>query len=288
MNYRSGILVSCLLASIAALGYVLFYPGTRTESGQAVESPVEDQALVDLGIEPVSGTPKKKFPATRISGSSSAQLVAEAVSIETLKDRAKAGDAKAAYQLSMKLLQCASLDARYHDLQQKGDALESNPAVREAALEELAELDATYEKCREIAPEDVDDRFRWLEIAAEAGNTEAQVTYVATMGILLSDPKYALDENWIRSYKERSIKHLASAASRGSVSAMAGLAHTYWDGIITERNRVYAYAYMHAALQSGLLPSASQVLDIWARSMSEKEVDAATRLGVRIYSSCCS
>lgn len=146
-------------------------------------------------------------------------------------------------------------------------------------------LDPKVERCAGLSQKQLDSRFMLTKLAAENGNVSAQIAYPSIFSQLILS--HALDETWIRTYKENSMKYLAQAASIGSVDGMYELAITYWDGYLVPANKITAYAYMYAANQSGLLPTAAKMLVFWSAAMTPEEIAIATRRGMRIYNACC-
>ena len=93
--------------------------------------------------------------------------------------------------------------------------------------------------------------------------------------------------SWIERYKTNTLQFLTAAASDGSVDALSQLADVYKNGLIAPADPVRAYAYEYAVSQSGLVGTASQLLDLWAKDMTSAQIEQARQLGNSIYQQCC-
>jgi hypothetical protein len=301
LNKKKIIVVAaiCAAAVYLFLTFVLHFPSKSPASieqgissaqtpAPAVERNEVTQSPLDKS-EPASVRPSSdEIPLTAQSQRRPFRREPEPVdassNISELLKEADRGNSRAAYRLSMKLYDCSILYGRYERLQ---EAVRTGKKTEEAGNKQLTSLDEKHESCKGLSKDDFDKRFEYIAQAAEAGDINAQVDFLALYGESLEQPEHALDPEWIRAYKEKGVSYLKAAVSKGSVDAMSALAMVYWDGLVVEKNVVIAYAYMYAVSRSGLAPSAQSALRMWEPSLSPEEVSKAKDLGTSIYKNCC-
>ena len=280
------ILVVTVGAGVALTGLPQFDSDVEPEATvvpSAIPHDHDDGAAPAPSPQGASKTAPEKKPFVR-SGRGQLPAISTPEDLGALRARADRGDAEAAYRVANELYECSLLDNQFQRLEARVKTAEIGIP---AADRQMQRLELKFTKCRGLNQADFEQRFDYVEKAALAGNLDAQVDYVTLYGERLSDPTYALDPEWLRSYKDRSLGFLKAAGSRGSVDAMSTLAHVYWDGLIVEQSRVLAYANMHAAMRSGLAGSAQAVLNVWESSMTAEEVTHGRNLGNKIYAQCC-
>lgn len=254
-------------------------PHEQSVSGNATDSLKHEISISDSATNGGPVIDRRSFRNNAIT-----QLPGGALKdiFESLGAQIKMGRADIAYALSQELHDCAMLDPQLAKLQ---EGVQSKSISVEVASDHLSFLDPKVERCRGLTKEQLDSRFNLTKLAAENGDVNAQVAYPAVFAQLLQDN--ALDENWIRLYKENTMKYLTRAAASGSVDGMSTLAGTYWDGYVVPADKIKAYSYLYAASQSGLLLGAPKLLNLWSREMTSEEVRIAMDRGIKIYNQCC-
>jgi hypothetical protein len=143
--------------------------------------------------------------------------------------------------------------------------------------------------CTGITPEDIAEMEDFLVIAADAGIPAAEIAYQGVAGSRYMDAEsIAKDMKGFEKVRSNSMRYLTSAANKGNLEGMMLLSAAYEDGLITEKDNVRAYAYMHAVNQSSLLktPPTQLLANLEAR-MTPAEREQAINLGRSIYKSCC-
>jgi TPR repeat protein len=143
--------------------------------------------------------------------------------------------------------------------------------------------------CTGVSSEQIANAEKFLKIGAEAGHLEAQLSYpgVASMRYMKVED-IARNTTEFQQFKNDSMRYLSSAASSGNVDAMLGISNAYREGLITEKNNIRAYAYMHAANLSGLSSTPTNALIRLNNEMTPDEVQQATSMGNSIYKQCCN
>lgn len=204
--------------------------------------------------------------------------------LDALEREAKAGNADVSYALGMALRSCAEVEKRYIELEEQAKAHPDHSSSLEPLL---AHIDEDRASCGSLSSDALGDYGKWIELAAQQGNRHAQLAYAAIFGQLLDSQQHAMDTAWIERYKTNTLQFLTAAASDGSVDALSQLADVYKNGLIAPADPVRAYAYEYAVSQSGLVGTASQLLDLWAKNMTPAQIEQARQLGNSIYQQCC-
>jgi hypothetical protein len=162
-----------------------------------------------------------------------------------------------------------------------------------AACELQAENPAngmTQIDCAGLTEEQIAQKLKYLKLSAEAGFLQAQLNYPNVASIPYSEPSHiAKNIKEFQQLKLDSMRYLRTAANVGNIEAMQQMGSAYKQGLITEQDRVRAYAYYHAVSSSGLLDSKTNnvILSRMRSDMTETEVQQATALGNSIFKQCC-
>lgn len=282
----------------AALGLigagVVFHLNGRLQSPapQVAKDPVGTQ-ISSLGhLLPAAASKYTTLGSKRYVGAKAflvrvnyAELSGDALStVESLRDRASAGDAEAAFTIYLTLSRCksamnADVGTRALDAYRKADALPSA----------VAQLEADLDACQGVVNREDLFSERWLERAADAGLIEAQLMYAidpsATIG---SASDMIRDPESVRRYKHRAAGYLSKAAGNGSVDALIRLANAYDHGILVPADPVLAYAYYAASIKANPgVPLAEQALDAYLTRVPANRREDAESLSRSIYSRCC-
>lgn len=207
-----------------------------------------------------------------------------AQAIEKLKPLALAGDARAAFLIFLKLHECARLpDA-------KAQAVLADMSERAGASR--GALHSSHERrkleCASVTGS-LTDRGRWLEMAAAAGDEQAQLLYASAPEAVLGGSVQMLkDPEKTVQYKATALRYLNDLASRGSTDAMMRLAGAYEGGIIVTPDPVKAYAYYLVVDRAKPGVISSYLMDSQLAKVPPGRVGEARDLARRIYASCCS
>lgn len=204
--------------------------------------------------------------------------------VQRLTPRAEAGDAEAALALYRKLDHCFS-------------TIRSSPSADEIAIymsmgagQQLEDATATSQKdCTSEAPIDYQQRGRWLELAADAGSTEAKLLYAIDSSAFFDSPSQMMsDPKKLERYRRKSTDYMTQLAASGNIDSMLWMARSHSNGIMAEHNPVRAYAYYRTAqmASSAVVP---QELIMTARTqLSAKQISQGEVIARELYKRCCS
>jgi TPR repeat protein len=284
-------LLSAVAVLVAAYYYFCVRPNPTHTMGKEKLVDAAGSAVVTHTADKLFTSAQKANPPTQQSKKAFRLPPAKSLPAGNLKDNlaaladaAQGGDAGVAFSLADALLKCHMLDMRYAALQAQ---LAGHPDQNGTIKDALDSLDKEADSCRGLTPEQTQSYGKWLELAARQGDLNAQVNYPSMMSLQLQSEQNALNGDWITQYKNNSMEFLSAAANSGSVDALNQLATVYSDGLLVNKDPLLAYAYMYATVQTGLVPSASRVLNLWAQSLSSDQLSAAVDLGNKIYKGCC-
>lgn len=202
--------------------------------------------------------------------------------LQQLTPLALSGDANAALKLYMTLSRCEEALHQPSDLDRLSELMTADDMKILKAKQLAMELD-----CATVASE-LKSRGRWLELAAQAGDLQAQLLYSVDAEALLGTRRDILkNPDAVKQYRDRATGYLKSLAARGSIDAMLQLSSTYESGVLLERNDVLALAYLQAASFSD--PDAAY-LDLSApikARLSHLQQAQAMRFAKDLHQSCC-
>jgi hypothetical protein len=128
-----------------------------------------------------------------------------------------------------------------------------------------------------------------IRLAARKGSINAKLNY-SNAGFpypLHSEEDFIKYAQQIVLHKEESIRHLIDAKALGATSALGLLGDIYYEGIITERNSIEAYAHYYSLEILINSPYDNPRLNELADNMTEEEINTAINLGNQ-YSKCCN
>lgn len=191
---------------------------------------------------------------------------------------ARRGDKDAAYKVYQAESVCATNDDPVAEMQTEDD--------RKAAA---AEREKIKKFCAGVSPAQIQERMHFLELAARAGNTQAQVDFYMEgpngrpdTGTL--DPKDPSVQQW----RSESLAYLTSAGKQGDPFALGLLSTLYDGGVLGDRDPKMSMAYSIAENYArGHALSDAQLQRRYGKQLSESDFTAAQQLGAQIASSCC-
>jgi len=201
--------------------------------------------------------------------------------LSELVPRAEAGDAQAAYQLFVKINDCKGALEGAASAQQTTD--EAVQAVQKAWL---ADTLKKLEDCEGLTDELIGSRAKWLTMAADNGDSLAQLTYAASSDLIVGGASQMLSNpRAVEDYRTKSLRFLTALADRGDVSAILQLSTAYRVGILVPQDRVRAYAYAYLAnLISGA--SIDIVHALGAKLTNEQRLEGE-HLAISLHRRCC-
>lgn len=202
--------------------------------------------------------------------------------IASLRPRAEAGDAKAAYAIYLKLHGCET--AFGQNISDEEIKKYEMVGASEGLLEDRM---TALEECKGIEGQ-LRERGRWLEQAAAAGLLEAQLLYATDPKPIIGDAADMIrDPQKVQQYKTKAVGYLNQLATQGNIDAMTRLASAYNNGILVRRDAVQSYAYYRAVelAAPGTIPG-----NLLARQRSQiaaNDVRRAEQLASQLYQRCC-
>ena len=202
--------------------------------------------------------------------------------IRSLRPLAESGDAKAALSMHLKMNDCHYAMAQ--SLSEDALAAYQRAGVASGVL---ADSQRKLEECNG-AQDLLAERGRWLEKAADAGLHEAQLLYANDIGAIVGPRSTWLsDPDKLKRYKVKAAGFLNSAAARGNIDAMLGLASGYANGTLLKRDPIMGYAYYRTAAlaQPGLVPDA--LFNAYEEQMTSDDIARANNLARSLYRGCC-
>lgn len=194
-----------------------------------------------------------------------------AAAIARLEPIAKSGNAKASYEIYLKLDQCLS---EINDLRAQ--------QARPSAI-------SPVEDCHSLEPDDYAKASEWLSLAAEQGSLGAQLVYASNPEVILGNPSEMLrSPASIETYKERSNSYLRAAAARGSVDALSALGDAYLNGIMVEQDLTTSYAYQLAISKIDPELNSRRRTEYFNRSLTASQIVEANIKSQEILNECCN
>jgi hypothetical protein len=179
---------------------------------------------------------------------------------------AEAGSNAAAYYLATGLYGCRRVE--------RGNQL---------AVSDSEGLPGFSADCRGLKPEDLGAFKHWLQLAADRGDIEAQVSYSLFIGDSISMQDALRDPAGLEDYKRRSVDYLNRAAASGSPAAFRRLSIFYADGVMVPQDYALAYAYRMAYVNA-TGASASGVEETYFSNLGVEEKKRARKLAQQLNS----
>ncbi len=204
--------------------------------------------------------------------------------ISLLKPRAEAGDAEAAYELALALIDCV-------------EAYNLSPeSGLPAGTPNLAQFDATSREtvthrldlCEGIDARMLATHVAWLRRAADAGQIDAMLLYGTIAAQSMSPSDMLRDPQAVIDLRARTMAYLDRAVARGSHAALREAANRHDVGIMTARDRVKALAYQLALIHLEPFNDVAKVTgDRYAENLSDDELRRAGEMSRQILGQCC-
>ena len=261
----------------------------RTRS-PAVEAPSDQGAEANptAAERPVEPAPAAATPA-RSAQSKDVRVVASAVPLaerfESLRRLAEQGDSMAALQLHVDLQNCANQPSRQQMLAGllKADADETagerdgRVLMANSILEQIESADRL---CEGISAEQVQSRHRFLEQAARAGNTQAQLLYRSEGSPVLENEAAAiLVSDELEDYKRKAAEFTLAAARKCDTRALYLLGGDYEHGRFFRRDVAQSLAMRYVLTRVGSVGTAGQA----AIAQQESSVSEPDRGRAQVY-----
>lgn len=187
------------------------------------------------------------------------------------RDRAaRLGDRTAIYEVYQAAALCANLDAALPDTQSAED------------LAQLARAQAQQRAlCVNVSPMQVQERLRYLRLAADAGNADAQIDY------FMEGPDSS-DESRVQQWREEALRYLQTAGGRCNAYALGLLSNAYDAGTLAERNPVQVLVYGIAANRARqLVRTPEQLKAQFGDELSEADFNIALQRGAQLAEASC-
>lgn len=201
-----------------------------------------------------------------------------------LHTSAQEGDSAAAYLLSTKLRFCSEVGPRmdlFARYVEEGTMEESDDRYHQVLKD--------WRQCSDVPEASYENRYAWLEKAAQLGDERALLDYVRFGSSLVEHPELAYrDPSALEQYKTNSLRFLNTAATRGSVEAMVELSGIYSDGYLTNKDDTLSYAYSYAASQAGEASNnILRLMEMQRAKLPAEEEARGRQIGETILYKCC-
>ena len=203
--------------------------------------------------------------------------------VNGLRPAADSGDPKAALGIYLKLRPCIEALKPIDESQLR---LYREKGLNQKAL--LEGYEARMQEC-EGASAMVSERGKWLEQAADAGNLEAQLLYVADVNAVIGDEADIVrNPERAKQWRTKALRYLDTLVSQGNVDAMLSLSGKYGSGFVVQHDPVKAYALARAARLARPDQVPEALIDSYRKQLQVNQQREAEDLGRSIYDSCCS
>lgn len=191
---------------------------------------------------------------------------------------ARLGNMKAVYEVYQAEALCANVDQPLPDTQ---DAADRDQLARARARQRTL--------CANISPAQVQERMRYLKLAADAGNAEAQIDYFmeGPAGHPI-DLAASADDPVVKQWKQEATTYLKAAGDHCNPYALSLLSNAYDAGSMVERDPGLLVAYgVAAARPRNIDKTAAQWRQQFGDELSDADFDAALRLGAKLADGAC-
>ncbi|WP_426211522.1 hypothetical protein [Massilia sp. TWP1-3-3] len=190
---------------------------------------------------------------------------------------ARVGNGEAAYAVYQALSICANLEEPVADY-----ADQSERKI------DMLERDAIKTVCTNISPAEVQERMRFLSIAATAGKSDAQIDFYMDRPGPGQTPEGDADDPARSQWKAEALAHLLRAAQQCDHFALSLLSTAYDAGQLGERNVKLAIAYSAANGLAAKHPrSMRQLRAQFDEEPSEADVAEGMQMGSRLAQQAC-
>lgn len=189
--------------------------------------------------------------------------------------RARTGDVAAAYKVYQAADLCAGINEPLPDFTSDNDRKDA-----EAERQKMAQL------CKGVSPAQVDERMRFLSLAAGAGNIDAQIDFF--MEGPNGKPQDQASEEAMQKWKADALGYLTSAGQHGDAFALGLLANAYDAGTIVDADAQTSLAYAVANAQARRITVPLESLRSRYAQLSQGDFDAAVQRGTQMSAGCCA
>lgn len=206
-----------------------------------------------------------------LQGQSVAQYVASYVSA------ARVGNIDAAYAVYQALSICANLDqplAEYADQNER--------------LHDMRAREEVKTVCATISPAQIQERLRFLSLAANAGKPNAAIDFYMDGPGQRRGHEVTLEDGAQTQWRTDALAHLLRAAQQCDQFVLSLLSTAYENGQLGERNLTLAVAYSAANGYAGKHPRSTQQLQAQFEGQpSAAELADGMQLGSRLAQQAC-
>ena len=210
---------------------------------------------------------------------------------------AKNGDALAATQLYAELSRCAAVPGLLIEAGRKLDDPAAiagpGPGSRAQRLQEDAErLLSKHEHetalCAGVGPDDLAERYRWIELAASRGLPDATMLFLADGSAVLTNAAAAFrnPEELVR-VKAQGARFLQAAAQRCHLDSLFQLADAYHEGTWLPANSTLANAFSVVSIRLSGGGDSDPLQGASASAMPPAERARIEQVAQRIYMRYC-
>ena len=283
-------------AAVMAIGSVLFF-----FSGDFYGNAIDSRARTFDDSSIAQSPSSKDFPAGMAQASDSPPSPFAGGSPSSnhtneywqLAEAADSGDGDAAYKLARTIANCSALPRTEEGLAEERER--AMASISQASSEEelqvnesvAAHLSSRYERCSEFGWKDDAERAHWTRVAAELGNSRAQIEFVAEQLLYLENSGDLIrDPLAVEKWKADSRRFLMSALQSGEIDAAFQIAHAYQEGTVFDKSlsRAYSHYYVTALAHPGAF---DHFLESVGSQLSAMQLAEAQERGERIYENCC-
>ncbi|QWP75895.1 hypothetical protein J5226_20150 [Lysobacter sp. K5869] len=203
--------------------------------------------------------------------------------VAQLRPRAEAGDARAALLIHLKLYECANLQS-VPAMEQAAEAYERAGA---SGSTYIADQQRIRKDCASSA-ELLSEQAKWLEQAADGGDTVAQMLYASNPGVFFRSATDMLaDPAGLERYKQKANGYMSALVGQGNIEAMMWYAGAYDSGVMLAKDPMRSYAYYRLVEMSAPGTISRESMDYQASRIPDGKKVEADALASELYSDCC-
>ncbi len=197
--------------------------------------------------------------------------------VAAARDRAKDGDANAAFDAYGALSRCWGYSDLIAQSARPMRDLPTDQPARDLRLQALANehrvaAESLARDCIGYEAPTIDDRLRWLDAAAAGGSAVARTYYAQELLTMLrKDPEWMIrnpDEFARAAGAAR--EYTALAAADGSREAMLTMGNLYAEGSLFPKDVVEGYAWLAAALPAGTAGNSERLRELTSQMTPEQ------------------
>lgn len=134
----------------------------------------------------------------------------------------------------------------------------------------------------------ISEQGKWLERAADGGDTIAQRLYaINSRAFFRSTTEMLADPAAVERYKRKADGYMSALAEKGNTNAMMWYAGAYDSGVMLPKNPLRSYAYYRLVEMSAPGTISQESMDRHAKNLSAEERGEADALARKLYDTCC-